>query len=137
MAMVVMLVGIGFFAALAGALADRFIDERATDIAKAEREVLDADRNCSPDSMRWPGSSRIFGPRSERAPTDSPAGRSRAVTEDFRTAQVSFRSRQGGSTARPRASDTAAGVGRASPRGPMRSEDACKPGGTPVRGENG
>ena len=43
MAMIVMLVGIGFFAALAGALADRFIFEHATANAVAEFELLDAD----------------------------------------------------------------------------------------------
>ena len=43
MAMIVMLVGIGFFAALAGALANSFIKGRAEEIAQAEREVLSTD----------------------------------------------------------------------------------------------
>jgi voltage-gated potassium channel len=42
-AMVVMVVGIGFFAALAGALADLFIQGRTEPIAETEREVLTAD----------------------------------------------------------------------------------------------
>ncbi len=41
--MIVMLVGIGFFAALAGGLADRFIEGRAQEIAEAELQVLSAD----------------------------------------------------------------------------------------------
>jgi voltage-gated potassium channel len=42
-AMIVMVVGIGFFAALAGSLADLFIEGRAREIAEAERKVLSAD----------------------------------------------------------------------------------------------
>jgi voltage-gated potassium channel len=42
-AMIVMVVGIGFFAALAGSLADRFIVGRTEEIADAERQVLGAD----------------------------------------------------------------------------------------------
>jgi voltage-gated potassium channel len=43
MAMVVMLVGIGFFAALAGALANSFIEGRTEEIVEAERAALTAD----------------------------------------------------------------------------------------------
>lgn len=43
-AMIVMIVGIGFFAALAGALADRFIEGRTDAIIEAERRVLTADQ---------------------------------------------------------------------------------------------
>jgi voltage-gated potassium channel len=42
-AMIVMVVGIGFFAALAGALANQFIEGREREIADVEREVLSAD----------------------------------------------------------------------------------------------
>jgi len=41
--MILMVVGIGFFAALAGALADRFVEGRAKQIAEAERQALRAD----------------------------------------------------------------------------------------------
>lgn len=43
LAIMVMIVGIGFFAALAGALADRFIEGRAEELAAAEHEALSAD----------------------------------------------------------------------------------------------
>jgi hypothetical protein len=42
-AMTVMVVGIGFFAALAGTLANLFIEGRAKEIAAAERQALSAD----------------------------------------------------------------------------------------------
>jgi voltage-gated potassium channel len=42
-AMIVVVVGIGFFAALAGALANLFIERRAKEIAEAERQALSAD----------------------------------------------------------------------------------------------
>ena len=42
-AMVVMIVGIGFFAALAGALANLFIEGHVDEIAEAEKQVLTAD----------------------------------------------------------------------------------------------
>lgn len=44
-AMIVMVVGIGFFAALAGALANQFIEGRAEEIVEAEREALTADEH--------------------------------------------------------------------------------------------
>ena len=42
-AMIVMVVGIGFFAALAGALANLFIEGRAGEIAEAEQQILTAE----------------------------------------------------------------------------------------------
>jgi voltage-gated potassium channel len=44
-AMIVMVVGIGFLAALAGSLANQFIEGREQEIAEAEREVLSADEH--------------------------------------------------------------------------------------------
>jgi voltage-gated potassium channel len=44
-AMIVMIVGIGFFAALAGALANQFIEGRTEEIVEAEREALTADEH--------------------------------------------------------------------------------------------
>jgi voltage-gated potassium channel len=43
-AMVVMIVGIGFFAALAGALANLFIEGRAEELVETEKQVLTADQ---------------------------------------------------------------------------------------------
>jgi voltage-gated potassium channel Kch len=44
-AMIVMVVGIGFFAALAGSLANQFIEGREREIADAEQAILTADEH--------------------------------------------------------------------------------------------
>jgi voltage-gated potassium channel Kch len=47
MAMFVMVVGIGFFAALAGALADHFIEGRANEVDRVDQLALEADPDQS------------------------------------------------------------------------------------------
>jgi hypothetical protein len=76
-AMIVMLVGIGFFAALAGALANLFIEGRAHEIAEAERHGAGAATalvaGAQPHTPSAPRGAPCRSTTSCRAPTRPPS----------------------------------------------------------------